>query len=110
MQPRPPTDPLPAAPPAAAPEGGEMRAELNWVAQTAAIIAEALSNQHAPTDASAQVSGGLEVNRAAGSAPTSYPINGLRSEEARLLQTDSPPSQSSSREWDSTAGEHHHPL
>uniref|UniRef100_H3CGL0 Transmembrane protein 259 n=1 Tax=Tetraodon nigroviridis TaxID=99883 RepID=H3CGL0_TETNG len=55
--PRAPTDAPPTAPPAAAaPEGGETRSELNWVAQTAAIIAEALSNQHAPSDAPAPAS------------------------------------------------------
>lgn len=115
-QPRAQTDPLPAASPAAAAEGGEMRSELNWVAQTAAIIAEALSNQQAPSDSSDEVAGGpgaAEVSAGAGNEPNGVasaagscpPISGLRSEEAGLLETDCPPSHSSTTEQDSTAGE-----
>lgn len=110
--PRAPTDAPPTAPPAAAaPEGGETRSELNWVAQTAAIIAEALSNQHAPSDAPAPASEGLEVSGAAGgegagvasTTADTPPVGGLPSEDH---QTDCPPSHSSGTEWDSTAGEH----
>uniref|UniRef100_A0A671U0F8 Transmembrane protein 259 n=1 Tax=Sparus aurata TaxID=8175 RepID=A0A671U0F8_SPAAU len=51
------TDPQPASSSPATGGGGEVRAELNWVAQTAAIITEALSsNQN--TTSSARVSGG----------------------------------------------------
>ncbi|KAK5870384.1 hypothetical protein PBY51_025023 [Eleginops maclovinus] len=48
-QPESPPDPLtsPSSPPAAA-GGGEVRSELNWVAQTAAIISEALSSSNQP--------------------------------------------------------------
>lgn len=120
-QPRAQTDPLPAASPGAAAEGGETRSELNWVAQTAAIIAEALSNQQAPSDASEEVSGGLgtaEVSRGGGNEPNnvasaagnSHPISGLRSGEAGPLQTDCPPSQSSTTEQDSRAGEQNSTL
>lgn len=115
-QPRAPAEPPPAASPGAAPEGGEMRSELNWVAQTAAIIAEALSNQQAPSDSPEEVSGGpgaAEVSRGAGNEPNNVaaaagscrPISGLPSEEAGPLHTDCPPSQSSPTEQDSTAGE-----
>lgn len=107
-QPRAPSDSLPAAPPAAAPEEGEMRSELNWVAQTAAIIAEALSNQHAPSDTPGQGSGGPEVGRGAGTEANSQLISGLPAEEARPLHTDCPPSQNSTT--DSTAEEHTSPL
>lgn len=115
-QPRAQTDPLPAASPGAAPEGGEMRSELNWVAQTAAIIAEALSNQQAPSEPPEEVPGGpggAEVSRGAGTEPNSVasaagscrPVSGLPPEEAGLLLTDCPPSQSPPTEQDSTAGE-----
>lgn len=107
-QPRAPSDSPPAAPPAAAPEEGEMRSELNWVAQTAAIIAEALSNQHAPSDTPGQGSGGPEVGRGAGTEANSQLIGGLPAEEARPLHTDCPPSQNSTT--DSTAEERTSPL
>ncbi|TNM88116.1 hypothetical protein fugu_006337 [Takifugu bimaculatus] len=120
-QPRAQTDPLPAASPGAPPEGGEMRSELNWVAQTAAIIAEALSNQQAPSDSPEEVSGGpgaAEVSGGAGNEPNDvasaagncHPISGLPSEEAGLLHTHCPPSQSSPTELDSTAGEQNSAL
>lgn len=47
------TDPQPPSSALGAPGGGEVRSELNWVAQTAAIIAEALSNQQPPSADSA---------------------------------------------------------
>lgn len=120
-QPRAQPDPPPAASPAAAPEGGEMRSELNWVAQTAAIIAEALSNQQAPSDSPGQVPGGAgaaEGSRGAGDEPNDVapaagncgPIGGLPSEEAGLLHTDCPPPQGSPTELDSTAGEQNSTL
>lgn len=93
-----------------------MRSELNWVAQTAAIIAEALSNQQAPSDSSDQVSGGLgaaEVSRGAGTEPShaasAAGTSGPPSEEAGL-HTDRPPSQSPGTEWDSAAGEQNSAL
>ena len=42
-------DPQPPPSALGAPGGGEVRSELNWVAQTAAIIAEALSNEQQPS-------------------------------------------------------------
>lgn len=101
------TEPLPAPPPAAASEGGETRSELNWVAQTAAIIAEALSNQHTPSEAPGQASGAPEVSGGeASEASNSHPVSGLPSDEARHPHTDCPPPQRSSTEQDSSAGEH----
>ncbi|XP_054458479.1 membralin isoform X2 [Anoplopoma fimbria] len=46
------TDPMTSSSPAASGGGGEVRSELNWVAQTAAIITEALSSssQHSSAD------------------------------------------------------------
>ncbi|XP_038554938.1 uncharacterized PE-PGRS family protein PE_PGRS54-like [Micropterus salmoides] len=58
-QPGPQIDPQPSSSPAAG-GGGEVRSELNWVAQTAAIITEALSSsdQPPPSDPIDGVSGG----------------------------------------------------
>lgn len=115
-QPRAPADPLLAAPPTAAAEGGEVRSELNWVAQTAAIIAEALSNQQAPSEASAQGPGAPEVSSGAANqvsgvaSANSHPVSGLPPEDARPLYTDCPPALSAPSERDSTAGEHASPL
>lgn len=63
IQPGPHTDPQTSSsssssPPPAAAGGGEVRAELNWVAQTAAIITEALSSSSQPSDGGGGVSGG----------------------------------------------------
>lgn len=59
-----------ASSPAAAGGGGEARAELNWVAHTAAIITEALSNQQPPSsdsvDAMSGEHGATRVQGAAG--------------------------------------------
>lgn len=60
-QPGPPTNlqPPSSSSLAVAGGGGEMRSELNWVAQTAAIITEALSNQQpSSTDPGDEPSGG----------------------------------------------------
>lgn len=59
----------PASSPATAGEGGEVRAELNWVAQTASIITEALSNQQ-PSSADS-VDGPSGGQGAAGAAEVS---------------------------------------
>nr|XP_033477057.1 membralin [Epinephelus lanceolatus] len=65
IQPGPHTDPQTSSsssssssPASAAAGGGEVRAELNWVAQTAAIITEALSSSSQPSDGGGGVSGG----------------------------------------------------
>lgn len=128
-QPGPQTDPQPpVSSPAAAGGGGEVRSELNWVAQTAAIITEALSNQQ-PSSADA-VDGAAEGQGAAGAVgefwmgggsedpqndvsgeikPTAGgsdpPIRGLQPSEAGLPQTDCPPSQSPGTDCDCRAAE-----
>lgn len=60
------TDPPPpqaeAPPSPSAGAGGEERAELNWVAQTAAIITEALTSSVDPGRAGGQGPAGAEVN------------------------------------------------
>lgn len=57
--PAPQAEPLP---PSSAEVAGEERAELNWVAQTAAIITEALTSSVSPGGAGGQGSAGAEVN------------------------------------------------
>lgn len=57
--PAPQAEPLP---PSSAEGAGEDRAELNWVAQTAAIITEALTSSVSPGGAGGQGSAGADVN------------------------------------------------
>ncbi|XP_037553791.1 membralin isoform X2 [Nematolebias whitei] len=57
--PAPQAEPLP---PSSAEGAGEERVELNWVAQTAAIITEALTSSVSPGGAGGQGSAGAEVN------------------------------------------------
>ncbi|KAI3368397.1 hypothetical protein L3Q82_008105 [Scortum barcoo] len=59
-QPGPQTDPQPSSSPAAG-GAGEVRSELNWVAHTAAIITESLSNQNPPTNGAQGSAGAAEV-------------------------------------------------
>lgn len=72
-QPGPQTDPPPSSSSPAAGGGGEVRSELNWVAQTAAIITEALSssNQHPPSSDSVDSVNGGGVSGGEGSAEVS---------------------------------------
>lgn len=95
-----------------------MRSELNWVAQTAAIITEALSNEQPPSADAVDdgqgaaggefwMGGGSEDHQndvsgetkptAGGSDPS---IRGLQPLEAGPVQTDCPPSQSPSTDCD----------
>lgn len=127
-QPGPQTDPQPpvSSPAVAGGGGGEVRSELNWVAQTAAIITEALSNEQPSSadtvDGAADgqgaaggefwMGGGSEDHQndvsgeikptAGGSDP---PIRGLQPLEAGPLQTDCPPSPSPNTDCDCRAAE-----
>lgn len=107
-QPGPQSDPPTAAPIATASEGGEVRSELNWVAQTAAIIAEALSNQQPPSlsdTADVNRGEGTSLNDVTTAAGNDYPVSGFQPEEEGLPQTDYPPAQSPGTDRDCTAEE-----
>ncbi|XP_068599432.1 LOW QUALITY PROTEIN: membralin [Brachionichthys hirsutus] len=140
------TDPAPPADPrapAASPAGGgaavEVRAELNWVAQTAAIITEALSTPDQPPPSTDPVdgrgdsggqrsSGSAEVRMGGGEGepgvvsvgikttnpPPSPPIRGLQPTEAgpsetARPQTDCPPSEGPGTDWDCKAAQQQSP-